>query len=68
MVVFRPVSSPISKRVYRHSSQSVCPWNVKFTTELREPAFAPCDLVAERASRDDSRALAREILMMEPVD
>ncbi len=41
---------------------------MKFTTELREPAFAPRDLFAERASRDDTRALAREILMMEPVD
>ena len=31
-----PVSSGISKRLYRHISQSVCPWNVKFSQELAE--------------------------------
>ena len=46
--------------------QEVCPWNVKFATELRESAFAPRDIFAERASRDGTRALAREIVMMDP--
>jgi epoxyqueuosine reductase len=46
----------------------VCPWNAKFATELREPAFAPRDLVTERASRDGTRALAREILTMEAAE
>ena len=40
--------------------QEVCPWNAKFARELKEPAFA------ERASisRKDSRALARDLLVM----
>ena len=28
--------SQILKRLYRHISQSVCPWNVKFSQELAE--------------------------------
>ena len=48
--------------------QEVCPWNVSFTTTLHEPAFAARELFAESASRDGTRALAREILMMEPTD
>ena len=31
-----PVLSAISKRVYRHISQTCCPWNVKFSQELAE--------------------------------
>jgi hypothetical protein len=31
-----PVESGISKRLYRHISQSVCPWNVKFSQELAD--------------------------------
>ena len=34
--VRHPVSRAISKRLYRHISQSVCPWNVKFSPELAE--------------------------------
>ncbi|WP_309670853.1 hypothetical protein [Gemmatimonas sp.] len=41
-------------------SQEVCPWNVSFTTALREPAFAARDGLASR----DARALAREFLTM----
>jgi epoxyqueuosine reductase len=41
---------------------------VSFTTALHEPAFAARELFAESASRDGIRALAREILMMEPTD
>ena len=32
----RPVERVISKRLYRHISQSHCPWNVKFSQELAE--------------------------------
>ena len=55
-----PVPSGISKRVYRHISQDVCPWNVSFASELTEPAFGA------RAGLDsrDARALAREFLSM----
>ena len=31
-----PVSSSTIKRLYRHISQSVCPWSVKFSEELAE--------------------------------
>ena len=34
--VKRPVSSRSSKRLYRHISQSVCPWNGKFSQALAE--------------------------------
>jgi epoxyqueuosine reductase len=40
--------------------QDVCPWNVRFARELREPAFAAGPAVAGR----DSARLAREILAM----
>jgi epoxyqueuosine reductase len=48
--------------------QDVCPWNRKFAAELREPAFAARELFADSTSRSGTRALAREILMMEPSD
>ena len=48
--------------------QEVCPWNVSFTTVLREPAFAPRAMFLGAGSLDGTRALAREILMMEPAD
>jgi len=38
----------------------VCPWNVSFAQELKEPAFAPREALRGR----DARALAREILAM----
>ena len=34
--VCTPVARSISKRLYRHTSQSVCPWNVKFSQALAE--------------------------------
>lgn len=40
--------------------QEVCPFNVKFARELKEPAFAPREAIA----RKDSRRLARELLAM----
>jgi epoxyqueuosine reductase len=48
--------------------QEVCPWNVSFATELREPAFASREMLLDAGSRDGTRALAREILMMEAAD
>jgi epoxyqueuosine reductase len=48
--------------------QEVCPWNVSFTTALREPAFASRTMFLNAGSRDGTRALAREILMMEAAD
>jgi epoxyqueuosine reductase len=40
--------------------QDVCPYNVKFAQQLREPAFAPRAEIGER----DARSLARELLAM----
>jgi epoxyqueuosine reductase len=40
--------------------QSVCPWNVRFGQELKEPAFAPREVLAGK----DARTLARELLVM----
>jgi len=41
--------------------QDVCPWNHKFSTEAREPMFAPREAIAGK----DARTLAREILAMD---
>jgi epoxyqueuosine reductase len=38
--------------------QEVCPWNVKFAREVKEPAFEPREAVGTK----DARTLAREIL------
>jgi epoxyqueuosine reductase QueG len=57
-----PVPSGITKRVYRQTSQTTCPWNVKYATLL--PAgwpFAPREALAGK----DARTLAREILAMD---
>ena len=59
-MVKHPVSSGISKQLCRHISQEVCPWNVRFTRELKEPAFAVRKILAGR----DARTLARELLAM----
>ncbi len=40
--------------------QEVCPYNIKFAQELKEQAFAPREVIAEK----DARTLAREILAM----
>ena len=63
-----PVASGRAIRVCGHICQEVCPWNVSFTTVLREPAFALRAMFLGAGSRDGTRALAREILMMEPAD
>ena len=41
--------------------QDVCPWNVSFAKELREPALAPRQELAEKGARE----LARDILEMD---
>jgi epoxyqueuosine reductase len=40
--------------------QDVCPWNIRFSQELREPAFRPRQVLA-----GDSRAVAARILSMD---
>ena len=40
--------------------QDVCPWNVTFAQELKEPAFAPREVLAGK----DARTLARELRAM----
>lgn len=55
-----PVVSGISKRLYRHSSQDVCPWNEKFARENRLPEFAPREVLAG----EDARTLAGALLQM----
>ena len=48
--------------MYRYTSQSVCPWNVRFARELPEDSpFRPRDALAGK----DARTLAREILAMD---
>lgn len=58
--VLPPVLRGISKRVCRHTSQSCCPWNVRFATELRQDAFRPREVLAGK----DARQLARELLQI----
>jgi epoxyqueuosine reductase len=58
------VASSIAKWVCRHSAQSVCPFNVKFAQELKQPAFAPRDVLAGK----DARTLAEELLAMEQAE
>jgi hypothetical protein len=55
-----PVASGISKWVYRHIAQEVCPFNVKFAQALAVPELAPREVLRDRAPRE----LARDILAM----
>ena len=55
-----PVRSGIAIRAYRHVSQTCCPWNVRISQEVKEPAFAPREFIASK----DARTLARDILQM----
>lgn len=41
--------------------QDVCPWNVKFSRELREPAFAPRGILAGKSAA----TLAQDLLAMD---
>jgi hypothetical protein len=53
----------IAKWLYRHSSQDVCPWNARFSTELpHDSPYAPREVLAG----EDARTLAREILGIAP--
>jgi epoxyqueuosine reductase len=55
------VASGIKIWVYRHSSQDVCPWNVKFARYAPgESPFQPRAAIAGK----DARQLARELLQM----
>ncbi len=44
--------------------EEVCPWNVKFAREVKEPAFEPRAVIGAK----DARTLAREILAMSEDD
>ena len=44
--------------------QEVCPWNVRFAKELKEPAFRPRDFIADK----DARRLAEDLLAMSQDD
>jgi epoxyqueuosine reductase len=57
-----PVPSGTSKRLYRHVSQSVCPWNGKFSQELA--ADSPFRARAFIAGKD-AVTLARDILSLD---
>ena len=50
----------ISKWVYRHFPQDVCPWNVKFSRDATESAFVARDVIAGK----DAQTLATELLAM----
>jgi epoxyqueuosine reductase len=55
------VASGISKRIYRQTSQDVCPWNVRFAESLPEDSpYQPREVLREK----DARTLARELLAM----
>ncbi len=56
-----PVGSGITKWVYRHISQEVCPWNVSFAKPVREPAFAARAMLVDK----DARTLAQDMLAMD---
>ena len=57
-----PLKRAISKRLYRHISQSVCPWNVKFSQTLAvESPFTAREFIAEK----DAVTLARDILALD---
>ncbi len=54
--------SGISKRLYRHISQSVCPWNVKFSQELAgDSPFRAREFIAGK----DAVPLATDIMVLD---
>ena len=68
-VIPESLRAPINDLLYGCDiCQDVCPWNVSFTSALREPAFAPRAMFRDAGSREGTRALAREILMMDAAD
>jgi len=59
------VVSGISKRLYRQTSQDVCPFNIKFSRALApDSPYAPREALADK----DARTLARELLAMTQED
>ncbi len=61
-IVPPPVPSEISKRVYRHISQSSCPWNVKFSQALADDSpFRARNFIAGK----DAVTLATDILALD---
>ena len=61
-MVREPVESRIAKWLYRYSSQSVCPFIVKFARELADDSpVAPREALGGK----DARTLPREILVMD---
>ena len=61
-IVPLPVPRGISKRVHRHISQSVCPWNRKFSVELADDSpFRAREFIAGK----DAVTLARDILALD---
>ena len=46
--------------MYRHGSQSLCPWNTRFAQELQTQEFGPRTLLVGK----DARQLARDLLGM----
>jgi epoxyqueuosine reductase QueG len=56
------VPSASSKRLYRHISQSCCPWNVKFSQELADDSpFRAQEFIAGK----DAVTLATDILALD---
>ena len=65
VVALRAVSRRNSKRVYRHISRSVCPWNAKCSVELAQDSpFQARAFIAKK----DSRTLATDIPGARPLD
>ena len=62
MSVRPPVESGISVRLYRHISQSVCPWNGKFSQALADDSpFKAREFIAGK----DAVTLATDILALD---
>ena len=59
-----PLVCEAHHRFHWHASQEVCPWNVKFAREVKEPSFQPRAVIAEK----DARSLATELLAMSEDD
>ena len=58
------MTSGTTKWLYRHSAESCCPWNVRFSEALKEPEFAPREMLEGK----DARTLACELLWMSDED
>ena len=60
-VIPESLRAPINDLLYGCDiCQDVCPWNVRFSHALTEPAFQPRNFLASK----DARTLARELLAM----